>query len=247
MCSSLFFVHHTISFHFRLCVLVSKSISQYHSTMTFKVFRAIILGAPASGKGTISDRIIKRFHFQYISCGDILRQNIRLQTRLGNKAKKYIQDGQLVPDDLVNQCVLNRINAIGNDSWLMDGYPRTISQAEYLWKFQPIESVINLNVPHDVIIERSSKRWIHLPSGRIYNTDFNKPKVPFRDDVTGEELVQREDDKPETMKKRLEIYENCVEPINEFYRKIGILSSFSGRTTDEIWPQIEAYLEKAIK
>lgn len=215
--------------------------------MTFKVFRAILIGAPASGKGTISERIIKRFNFQYISSGDILRQNIRLKTRLGLQAQKYIQNGLLVPDDLVNQCVLNRINAIGNDSWLMDGFPRTVDQAEYLWKFQPIESAINLNVPHEVIIDRASKRWIHLDSGRIYNTDFNKPKVPYRDDVTGEELVQREDDKPETVKKRLEIYEKCVEPIKEFYKKTGILASFSGRTTNEIWPQIEAYLEKAIK
>lgn len=215
--------------------------------MTYKVFRAIIMGAPASGKGTISERIIRRFNFQYISSGDILRQNIRLKTRLGVQAQKYIASGQLVPDDLVNQCVLNRINAIGNDSWLMDGFPRTIAQAEYLWKFQPIESVINLVVPHDVIIDRASKRWIHLPSGRIYNTDFNKPKVPFKDDVTGEDLEQREDDKPETVKKRLEIYEKCVEPINDFYRKIGILATFSGRTSDEIWPKIEAYLEKAVK
>lgn len=131
--------------------------------------------------------------------------------------------------------------------WLLDGFPRTIAQAEYLWNFQPVESVINLHVPHDEIIERVKHRWVHLPSGRVYNLHFNKPKVDGRDDVTGEELVQREDDKPETVRKRLEIYDECIKPMADFYRKIGILVEFSGRTTNEIWPKIEDYLEKAIK
>lgn len=170
-----------------------------------------------------------------------------MKTPLGNEANKYIQQGQLVPDDLIIKCILNRVSAIGNDSWLLDGFPRTIAQAEYLWNFQPVESVISLHVPHDVIVERIKHRWVHLPSGRVYNLDFNKPKVDKRDDVTGEELVQRDDDKPETVKKRLEIYEACIQPMAEFYRKLGILNEFKGNTTNEIWPKIEEYLEKAVK
>lgn len=212
-----------------------------------KLFRAIIMGAPGSGKGTISERIIKRFNFKYAATGDLLRQNVKMKTPLGIEANKFMQSGQLVPDDLILKCILNRVSAIGNDSWLLDGFPRTIGQAEYLWNFQPVESVINLHVPHDEIIERVKHRWVHLPSGRVYNLHFNKPKVAGRDDVTGDELVQREDDAPETVRKRLEIYEACIKPMADFYRQLGILVEFEGRTTDEIWPKIEKYLEKAVK
>lgn len=214
---------------------------------TTKLFRAIIMGAPGSGKGTISERIVKRFNFKYAATGDLLRQNVKMRTPLGIEADKYMKSGQLVPDDLIIKCILNRVSAIGNDSWLLDGFPRTIAQAEYLWNFQPVESVINLHVPHDEIIERVKHRWVHLPSGRVYNLHFNKPKVAGRDDVTGEKLVQREDDHPDTVRKRLEIYEACIKPMADFYKDLGILVEFHGRTTDEIWPKIESYLEKSIK
>lgn len=212
-----------------------------------KLFRAVIMGAPGSGKGTISELIKNRFNFHYASTGDILRSNVRMKTPLGLEAKRYMDAGQLVPDDLVIKCILNRVNAIGNDSWLLDGFPRTIAQAEYLWKFQPMESVIKLNVPHDVIVDRLSKRWVHIPSGRVYNLDFNQPKVAGKDDVTGEDLEQRDDDKPETVRHRLELYESCIAPMAEFYKKLNILAEFDGKTTDEIWPKIEKYLEKEVK
>lgn len=204
------------------------------------------MGAPASGKGTISSRIVQRFNLKYMSCGDILRQQIQMKTALGVEAKKYIQNGQLVPDGLVIKCILNKINGIGNDSWLLDGFPRTIEQAEYLWNFQTVDSVINLVVPHQIIIERVQGRWVHLASGRVYNTDFNKPKVPFRDDVTGEPLVQREDDNWKTVQKRLEIYETTTKPLTQYYKKHGILHEFAGNTSDEIWPHVESYLKKAM-
>lgn len=212
-----------------------------------KVFRAVIMGAPGSGKGTISERIVSRFNFKYASSGDILRSNIRMKTTLGAEASKYITKGQLVPDDLVIKCILNRLSGIGNDSWLLDGFPRTIAQAEYLWKFQPIESVIKLNVPHEVIVERLQRRWTHVASGRVYNLDFNRPLIDGKDDITGEDLEQRDDDKPETVLKRLALYEECIQPMADFYRELKVLKEFDGRTTDEIWPKIEDYLEKSMK
>lgn len=214
--------------------------------MATKIFRALIMGAPASGKGTISGRILKEFNLKYIACGDILRQQIQMKTPLGREAKKYIDQGQFVPDGLVIKCILNKINGIGNDSWLLDGFPRTPEQAEFLWNFQPVDAVINLVVPHHIIIERTRGRWVHLASGRVYNTDFNKPKVPYHDDVTGEPLVQRDDDQPETVRKRLEIYAELTKPLTEYYRQRGLLHEFAGNTSDEIWPLVQQYLRKAI-
>lgn len=126
---------------------------------------------------------------KHLSCGDILRRHIQQQTPLGVTANKYMQNGQLVPDNLVIDCILDEVSNIGHQkSWLLDGFPRTIEQANKLADFQKVDSVMNLVVPHDVIIDRVRNRWIHLPSGRVYNIGFNSPKVPFKDDVTGEQF-----------------------------------------------------------
>lgn len=106
--------------------------------------------------------------------------------------------------------------------------------------------VLNLVVPHDVIIERVQGRWVHLASGRVYNVDFNAPKTPFTDDVTGEPLIQRDDDKPETVRKRLEVYEKSTKPLIQYYEKKGILASFEGRTTNEIWPKVQTFMQKKL-
>lgn len=205
------------------------------------------MGAPGSGKGTISDRIIKKFNMKHLSCGDILRRHIQQQTPLGVTANKYMQNGQLVPDNLVIDCILDEVSNIGHQkSWLLDGFPRTIEQANKLADFQKVDSVMNLVVPHDVIIDRVRNRWIHLPSGRVYNIGFNSPKVPFKDDVTGEALTQRDDDKPETVQKRLEIYETVTKPLVEYYKKGGRLVEFHGRTSDEIWPNVVKYLQEKV-
>lgn len=214
-----------------------------------KVFRAVIMGAPASGKGTISARICSHFKLHHLACGDILRQNIQLKTPLGEEAQKYISVGKLVPDELVIKCILDKIKEIPSPSentWLLDGFPRTIEQADKLADAEQLDAVLNLVVPHDVIIDRVKGRWVHLASGRVYNTDFNKPKVPFKDDVTGEPLVQRDDDKPETVKKRLEIYENFSKPLIEYYAKKKLLVEFEGRTSNEIWPKVQEFLKNKI-
>lgn len=122
---------------------------------------------------------------KHLSCGDILRLNIQQKTLLGVTANKYMQNGQLVPDDLVIDCILDEVSRIGQRSWLLDGFPRTIEQANKLGQAQTLDSVMNLVVPHDIIVDRVKNRWIHLPSGRVYNIGFNSPKTPFKDDETG--------------------------------------------------------------
>ncbi|XP_030374865.1 GTP:AMP phosphotransferase AK3, mitochondrial-like isoform X3 [Scaptodrosophila lebanonensis] len=214
--------------------------------MYTKIFRAVIIGAPGSGKGTISERIVKTFGFLHISSGDLLRQNIVKNTELGRKAREFIAAGQLVPDDIVTKAMLGRITEVGNKSYILDGFPRNSEQAEVLSVREQIDAVINLNIPHDVIIERVKNRWIHAPSGRIYNIGFSDPKVPGKDDVTGESLTQREDDKPEVVRKRLQLYEELMDPVLSWYDKRGLVTSFKGRETKEIWPRVERFLKDKI-
>lgn len=215
--------------------------------MLSKVYRTVLLGAPASGKGTISKRILEKFGFIHISPGDILRLNVLNQSDLGRKAKSFMDAGQLVPDDLIIKCVLGRITEVGNKSYLLDGFPRTVAQAERLAASEHLDVVMNLDVPHDVIIERVRGRWIHLPSGRVYNIGFNEPKVPGRDDVTGEPLVQRPDDQPDVVAKRLQVYDEMIKPVLEFYQKHDMVTTFKGSTTAEIWPKIEKFLIEKTK
>lgn len=138
--------------------------------------------------GTISDRIIKKFNIKHLSMGDILRRHIQQKTSLGVTANKYMENGQLVPDGLVIDCILEEVSHIKQGSWLLDGFPRTIEQADKLGEAQTVNSVMNLVVPHDVIIDRVKSRWIHSPSGRVYNIGFNSPKIPGKDDITGDKL-----------------------------------------------------------
>ncbi|GBP22915.1 GTP:AMP phosphotransferase AK3, mitochondrial [Eumeta japonica] len=208
-----------------------------------KLLKLLILGAPGSGKGTISARIVKKYNVVHISSGDKLREHIEKQSALGKEVKKYLNEGALVPDEVMIKFMSEELKKVSNSTWLLDGFPRTISQAEALWKIQPVDVVLNLVVPFEVIIDRISKRWVHLSSGRVYNLDFNKPKIHGKDDVTGEDLVQRPDDKPEAVRKRLEIYETITKPVISFYKKKDILKDFHGSTSDEIWPKVVAHLD----
>jgi len=205
--------------------------------MATKLFKSIILGAPASGKGTISSRIVNSFNLEHISSGDKLRQNIQNKTPIGIEAQKYINEGKLVPDDVMIKFISEELNKI-RPVWLLDGFPRTVAQAKALWNIHKLDVAINLVVPFPVIIDRVKGRWVHLASGRVYNEGFNSPKVPGKDDVTGEPLIQRDDDKPEVVKRRLEQYEKLTRPVIEFYKENGILEEFAGNTSDEIWPKV---------
>ncbi|BES99583.1 unnamed protein product [Nesidiocoris tenuis] len=211
-----------------------------------KNFRAVILGAPGSGKGTISSRIVRKFEMKHISSGDILRLNIEQKTPLGLDAQKYMKQGNLVPDEVMIGLIIGEIEKCKTGSWLLDGFPRTKKQAETLYSKAPVDTALNLIVPFDIIVDRIQKRWVHLPSGRVYNTDFNAPKVAGLDDVTGERLVQREDDTPAAVMKRLDVYSKTLGPVIEFYKSKGILEEFSGKASDEIWPMVYKYLSSHI-
>lgn len=203
----------------------------------------VILGAPGSGKGTISSRIVRDFGLTHLASGDILRSHILNKTELGVTAQGYMKEGKLVPDDLMVNLIATQLANIKTSSWLLDGFPRTQPQAQALHQHQQLDLVLSLEVPDEVIIERIKGRWIHLPSGRTYHTEFNPPKVAGVDDVTGEALVQRVDDRPESVAQRLTHYASNTNPVKDFYTQLGLLQSFHGTESNEIWPRVHKYLQ----
>lgn len=207
---------------------------------------ALIVGAPGSGKGTISNWVVRDFALKHVSSGDLLRQHMNNGTPLGKEAKEFINKGALVPDETMVNLISSELKNLGDEPWLLDGFPRTIAQAEALQKETPVNVVINLDVPFDTIIDRVKDRWLHPGSGRIYNLVFNPPKVPGKDDETGEDLIQREDDKPESVLNRLEIFSSTTKPVLEFYSSMGICKDFKGTESKKIWPNVEAYLKSLI-
>lgn len=208
-----------------------------------KIFRAVIMGPPGSGKGTISEWIVRDFSLKYLSCGDLMRQNVRSKTKLGLEMQPFMDKGQLVPDELVTKFILHEANEnFKNDPWLLDGFPRTVPQAEALYKDVELTCVVNLAVPEEEITRRIEGRWIHAASGRTYHTEFNPPKVPFKDDVTGEPLEQRPDDKPATVRARLAAYRSQTEPLLAYYDKKKLLHEFHGTKSKEIYPHVYKYL-----
>ncbi|CAF0886428.1 unnamed protein product [Rotaria sp. Silwood1] len=209
--------------------------------------RLIILGAPGSGKGTIANRIVKTYGMPYIVVGDLLRQNIQQKTDESRTIKEHVDKGLLLPDELILKFVVDELEKNREQGFLLDGYPRTLNQAEMLYRQMKVDHVIALHVPTDEIINRLKDRWIHLPSGRVYNLLWSPPKVSGKDDQTGEPLSQREDDKPEVLRHRLNTYDKNTNPIIEFYRKLGILKEFHGRESDKIWPEIKNYLDRFLK
>jgi len=181
--------------------------------------KIILLGPPGAGKGTQAEFLCREFNIPHISTGNILREAINAGTELGAKAKSLMDEGILVSDEVIVGVVVERIAQKDCESgFLFDGYPRTIPQATALdMNSVEINLVIEIKVPDDVIVSRMSGRRVHLSSGRNYHVDFNPPKVADVDDLTGEALIQREDDKPETVKDRLEVYRTQTLPLIDFY------------------------------
>ncbi|XP_068727213.1 GTP:AMP phosphotransferase AK3, mitochondrial-like [Montipora capricornis] len=238
-------MHGTLRLIRRSLYTPTKQVGKIHlSRMSSKPVRALIMGPPGSGKGTVSERIVNTFSVTHLSSGDVLRSQIKEGTEVGLKAKEIVEKGGLVPDEIVIELILNKMKELGEGSWLLDGFPRTVIQAEKLSEKQELDIVVNLNVPFETIIDRISKRWIHPGSGKTYNLDFSPPKVPGKDDETGDDLVQRDDDKPETVRQRLTQYENMTKPLIDFYDKKGLLKSFSGTETNVIWPKVKDYLSE---
>ncbi|XP_025000547.2 GTP:AMP phosphotransferase AK3, mitochondrial isoform X3 [Gallus gallus] len=141
------------------------------------LLRAVIMGPPGSGKGTISARIIKHFGMKHLSSGDLLRVNMQKKTEVGILAKSYIDQGRLIPDDIMTRLMLNELKGLDQYNWLLDGFPRTVAQAEALDKECQIDTVIDLDVPFETIKCRLTARWVHPTSGRVYNLEFSPPKV----------------------------------------------------------------------
>ncbi|MBT8583059.1 adenylate kinase [Polynucleobacter paneuropaeus] len=181
--------------------------------------RLILLGAPGAGKGTQAQFICKQFGIPQISTGDMLRAAVKAGTELGIAAKKIMDAGGLVSDHIIIGLVKDRLTQPDcAKGYLFDGFPRTIPQAQAMKDAGvPIDYVLEIDVPFDAIIDRMSGRRVHPASGRTYHIKFNPPKVTGVDDVTGEPLIQRDDDKEETVRKRLQVYNDQTRPLVEYY------------------------------
>lgn len=182
--------------------------------------KIILLGPPGAGKGTQAKQICQELAIPEISTGHMLREAIAQRSDLGQQAQHYIQNGELVPDQLVTQLVCERLQKPDCDrGFLLDGFPRTLPQAEALLSCDiHLDTVIEIRTDAEEIVKRISGRRVHPASGRIYHVDYHPPQTPGLDDETGEALVQRKDDREHTVRKRLEIYAQQTQPLVEFYQ-----------------------------
>ncbi|NBI05632.1 adenylate kinase [Senegalia massiliensis] len=207
--------------------------------------RLILLGPPGAGKGTQASGIINKYNIPHISTGDIFRKNIKEGTDLGKQAKEYMDKGLLVPDELVVGLVKNRLTENDTENgFLLDGFPRTVAQAEALdtelknlgWS---LDNVINIKVSKDELVERAVGRRICKDCGATYHIKFNPPTIPGKCDVCGGELYQRDDDNEETVTKRIEVYENQTSPLIEYYNKQSVLLNIDGaQNIDKVFDDI---------
>lgn len=203
----------------------------------------ILLGAPGTGKGTIAKNLEEKYGLPHISTGDLFRKNIKENTKLGQEAKSYMDKGELVPDDITVGMLADRLNQDGNleAGFLLDGFPRTIAQAEALEKLlaehgESLDIALNVYVPYGIIKKRISGRVNCPKCGASYNIYSNPPEKEGVCDVCGTELVQREDDKPETVENRLKTYEENTKPLIDYYEDKGILKTVdnSGDLSDTL-------------
>jgi len=188
-----------------------------------KCMQLILLGGPGAGKGTQANLIKEKFNIPQISTGDMLRAAVKAGTPLGLEAKKIMDAGGLVSDEIILGLVEERLKEPDcKNGYLLDGFPRTIPQAEGMLKMGiSVGYVVEIAVDDNEIIKRMSGRRVHLASGRTYHVEFNPPKVEGKDDETGEDLIQREDDAEETVRKRLDVYHEQTEPLVDFYGKLA--------------------------
>src|SRR3990167_1653047 len=181
--------------------------------------RLILFGCPGAGKGTQAMLITQAFHIPPISTGDIFRAAIKQGSALGKQVKSTVEEGQYVPDELVIALVKERIQqADCENGFLLDGFPRTVVQAKALDQLTPIDYVIDIDVPEEEVVKRLSGRRIHLASGRIYHLQSHPPRIANQDDLTGEPLIQRPDDREAIVRKRLQVYQDQTSPLRKYYQ-----------------------------
>ncbi len=211
--------------------------------------KIIMLGAPGAGKGTQAKRIAEKYHVPHISTGDIFRANIKNGTELGQKAKAYMDQGLLVPDGLVCDLVVDRVKQEDcKDGYILDGFPRTIPQAESLDKAlaemgEAVDHAIDVEVPDENIVSRMSGRRACVGCGATYHLVYAPTKVEGQCDACGAKLILRDDDKPETVKKRLTVYHEQTQPLIDYYQKKGILKKVDGTMgMDEVFQAIVGIL-----
>jgi len=212
--------------------------------------KVLLIGPPGGGKGTQAKLMVDNFKIPQISTGDMLRDHVKNKTELGIKAKEYMDSGQLVPDELILDMMQNRLNQSDClNGYILDGFPRTIPQAEGLNSVldklnHNLDNVIILEVDDEIIVNRMGGRRIHTPSGRIYHIVYNPPVNANKDDITNEELSIRDDDREETVRKRLSIYHTTTSPLIDFYKNKNLVSYIDGTLKiNEISRKINTILE----
>jgi len=207
----------------------------------------MLFGPPGAGKGTQAARLREDFDLSYIATGDLLRAHRDNETDLGKQAQEYMSDGRLVPDELVIEMIMEEIEQKGDDGFLLDGFPRTIAQADALGeeierRDRRLTAALLIDAPDDVVIQRITGRR-QCSEGHVYHVDFDPPKHEGSCDQCGRPLIQRDDDKPETIKKRLVTYHKETEPLADYYDERGLLRRFDGtRSPTEVHDHIRATL-----
>lgn len=211
----------------------------------------VMLGPPGAGKGTQAKMIAQNLDLVHVSTGDLFRENLKNETPLGQLAQQYMNEGELVPDDVTVAMVEERFSRPDCEKGaVLDGFPRTPAQAEALEKLleqfdSEVKVVPYIKVPDDVLVERLSGRWMS-PSGRVYHEKYNPPVVKWIDDIDGSQLYQREDDKPETVRHRIEVYNENTAPLIDYYRDKGLLVEIDGtQPIDDVFDDIMASVEES--
>ena len=217
------------------------------SRLTIPELNLILLGPPGAGKGTQAERLVEDFELPYYATGDILRAAVKGETELGKKAQEYMDRGDLVPDDLICQVIMERIDSSeAADGFILDGFPRTLGQADVLERGMDrlgrrLTAALLLDAADEEVIRRLSGRRICVKNGHLYHVDFDPPKREGVCDQDGSRLIQRDDDKPETIERRLEVYHNETSPLVKHYDEQGILRRFdAARPPGEVHDHIRA-------
>ncbi|AST95480.1 adenylate kinase [Shouchella clausii] len=211
----------------------------------------ILMGLPGAGKGTQAEKIVNDYGIPHISTGDMFRAAIKNETELGLKAKSFIDAGDLVPDEVTIGIVKERLSEDDcENGFLLDGFPRTIAQAEALEGIlsslgKQLDHVLNIAVPKELLMERLTGRRVSPTSGKTYHIVYNPPKVEGKCDIDGSDLIQRDDDKPETVKRRLEVNEKQTKPLIDFYEAKGYLRQVDGnQDMNTVYAEIKAILSE---